>query len=243
MAYPRRFHILPARSAASLPPARIGPRRFDFYFALRFSALWFALAVLLATLAYLAGWVPAGVAEFGDEIAARIGGGPAAGTAPGAGVSKPAEVLIPGIGVGAPIVFPRSAELGVLNSALTQGVVHYPGSALPGEAGTVFLFGHSTGLAVVHNRNFAVFNRLRELGPGSMVRLRYGEREYWYKVRSVDIKRADAAVVDLQNTGPGMLVLSTCRIFGALDERFVVTAEFVESYPLRGDAAKEFLPA
>ena len=241
MARFRRFHILPTHLSLSPPPVRIGGRRFGF--AVRFSAAWFALAVLLALLLYLAGWVPAGVREFGDEIAARLGAGPGAGVTPGAGLDGPAEVLIPVIGVSAPIVFPPSADLGVLNVALTQGVVHYPGSALPGEAGTVFLFGHSTGLAVVRNRNFAVFNRLRELGPGSMVRLRYGGREHWYRVRSVDTERADAAVVDLRNTGPGMLVLSTCRIFGALDERFIVTAEFTESYPLRGGAAAEFFSA
>jgi len=125
-----------------------------------------------------------------------------------------------------------------LNDHLTRGVVHYPGSALPGEFGNVFLFGHSTGLRVVHNKAYAVFNGLKELTPGQVVRIRYGGREYWYRVTSVAMKAADEAWVDLRrDTKQRKLTLSTCNVFGAKTDRFVVEAEFMKSYPLRSYAS------
>ena len=76
MARFRRFHILPTHLSLSPPPVRIGGRRFGF--AVRFSAAWFALAVLLALLLYLDGWVQDGVREPGGGRA-RHGLGHAAG--------------------------------------------------------------------------------------------------------------------------------------------------------------------
>lgn len=155
----------------------------------------------------------------------------------GARPSGGPQVIASGIALNAPVLFPRSTDLDTLNNALSVGVVHYPGSALPGERGNVFLFGHSTGLAVVHNQAYASFNRIQELDAGDIIRLRFGSREYWYRVSSISVKKADAALVDFSPTEKRLLTLSTCRIFGATDDRFVVEAEFVQSYPLRGVAS------
>lgn len=216
-----------------LPLARSGRR---FTFSAHFFLIWLIFAFLLSALLYAAGWVPEGVSELGNRAVAlfrsRTDAPVYSGTAPSGAIDRNPRILIPDIGVAAPIVFPGSTGLNVLNEALLEGVVHYPGSSLPGEEGTVFLFGHSTGLRVVQNKNFEVFNRLSELDAGDIIRLRYGGREHWYRVRSVKIEKADAAIVDLRSSGERLLVLSTCRIFGEIDERFIVTAEFVRSYPL-----------
>ncbi len=143
-----------------------------------------------------------------------------------------AKIIIPDISLSAPVLMPESIDLDVLNSALTKGVVHYPGSALPDEKGNVLLFGHSTSFTVVRNKAYAVFNNLSKLEAGNIVRLEYGNREYWYKVQTAKIKKADEALVDLA-PNKRMLTLSTCNVFGSKDDRLVVTAEFMRSYPLR----------
>lgn len=144
-----------------------------------------------------------------------------------------ARIIIPAIEVDAPIVFPKSADIDVLNDSLLKGIVHYPGSALPGEKGSVFLSGHSTGLTIVHNKSFEVFNRLKDLKTGDIVQIQSGNQEYRYRVLSMKIAKVDGAVIDL-NSRKEKLILSTCRIFGrdVKDDRFVVEAEFMGKYPL-----------
>lgn len=200
--------------------------------------LFFTAGVFVVALSSV-GLVPVGVSEFGSRIIALAGSGlgdkpestvVVGGSAPG--------VVIRSIGVSAPLVFPENRRLDVLNSALMRGVVHYPGSALPGEPGTVLLFGHSTGLAVVRNQNFAVFNRVPELRAGDVVRLRHNGREHWYRVRSIEVRRTDAAAIDISPTdGARRLIIATCRVFGGEDDRYIVTADFMESYPLRSHAS------
>ncbi|MBI4132269.1 MAG: sortase [Candidatus Sungbacteria bacterium] len=205
-----------------------------FVFSRQFLAAWFAFTVVFLAVAYGVGVAPAAVSELGDRIVTLLSGGdvPDEPIRPAAVGGAGPRIIVPTIGIAAPIVFPESASLDALNMALLRGVAHYPGSALPGDSGTVFLFGHSTGLAVVNNKNFEVFNRVSELAAGDTIRLHYGGREYWYRVQSIELKRTDAAVIDLTRSSARRLVLTTCNVFGGLDDRFIVTAEFVGSYPL-----------
>ena len=233
-------------------PSRLtwsGIRSFLFpaEFGRRFFGVWAVTAAVLLALLYGLRLVPQGVREIVGSVDAP--GETASQTQTAESALAPAgppsalhipKIIIPDISSSAPIVLPKHSDLDTLNHALTKGVVHYPGSAMPGEYGNAFFFGHSTGLAVVNNKSYAVFNRLQELKLGHVVRLRYGTREYWYRVTSMKIKKADEAIVDLSPSKTRrLLTLSTCRIFGAKDDRFVVEAEFMKSYPLRtaGSAA------
>lgn len=208
----------------------------------KFLVAWAVFGVLLLALAGGFGFAPQGALALADGILAVLGFGSAHDVSSGAGAdgalaaaiatAVPAGIIAPAAGISAPIVFPEETGLAVLNDALMRGVVHYPGSAMPGEKGTVFLFGHSTGLAAVRNRNFEAFNRLPELAAGDVIRLAYAGREHWYRVRSVELKLTDAAAVDLAPASERLLVLTTCNVFGGKDDRFIVTAEFVGSYPL-----------
>lgn len=215
----------------------------------RFFGLTIALALSITAAFYSADLVPNNIKSAGDLVLALASGNfsrdiraaesrmPAA--LPAGLPSGETRIIITDIGVEAPVVFPGSTDLGTLNSALLKGVVHYPTSAAPDENGSILMFGHSTGLAVVHNQNFAVFNRLKDLKSGNVIRVRYGRREYWYKVTSVKIRKADEALINL-GTEKKTLTLSTCRVFGAKDDRVVVESEFIKSYPLRSfDSASD----
>ena len=229
---------------------RMGTKRpKSVYRDARFWGLWLLFFTLCLALASALRFLPRAAAEFGLTIVAPLTGdnavSPLVVTAPlprprPGTVTAPVRprIIVPDLGINASIELPTSTALEVLNDHLTRGVVHYPGSALPGEFGNVFLFGHSTGLRVVHNQAYAVFNGLKELTPGQVVRIRYGGREYWYRVTSVAMKAADEAWVDLRrDTKQRKLTLSTCNVFGAKTDRFVVEAEFVKSYPLRSYAS------
>lgn len=215
------------------------PRQSGFGRPKHFWLLWGGSTIGVVAMLYFLNLTPWGVSELIGVLTAPGGSTEEAAittpgsTIPAAALATP-EIIVSRLSINAPIIEPKSSDFNVLNSALAKGVVHYPGSAVPGEVGNVFLFGHSSGLKVIHNKAYAVFNRLREVESGEIIRIRYAGREYWYRVGRTYVKDADDARIDLSSaSGKKMLTLSTCKLFGGEDERFIVEAEFVRSYPLR----------
>lgn len=144
----------------------------------------------------------------------------------------PARIVIDAIDVDAPIENPKSASIEVLDEALLSGVVHYPGSGNLDEHTNLFLFGHSTGFRVVQNEMFKVFNGLKNLEENDLIRVQSATHEYVYRVTKVTLTTAEEAKVEL-STREKKLTLSTCNSFGDTQERYVVEADFVGSYPLK----------
>ncbi|MBL7045439.1 MAG: sortase [Parcubacteria group bacterium] len=145
--------------------------------------------------------------------------------------ADPIRIVIPSVGIDANIVNPESRDLTLLDRALKDGVVHYPGSGTLEEEANVFLFGHSSFLPIVRNESYKVFNNLERLRIGDIIKVESNEKEYVYKVEVVRLTDAGEAFVDLRK-GNKKLTLSTCNSFGSVDERFVVEANFVESHLL-----------
>lgn len=146
-------------------------------------------------------------------------------------VEEPIRIVAKDIGLDAPIVNPVSKNIAVLDEALLSGAVRYPGTALLGEEGTALLFGHSSYLPVVRNKNYQIFNDVQELEKGSVVSVYSGTREYRYEVVSVEQAKATADRISLEQNGR-FLKLVTCNTFGAKEDRFVVTAQFIGAYEI-----------
>lgn len=146
-------------------------------------------------------------------------------------VVQPTRVVIDSIGIDVEIVNPQSRDIAVLDAALKDGVVHFPGSGGLNQDTNMFLFGHSSSLPIVRNQNYKAFNGLEKLQSGDIIRV-YGDgREYLYKVTRVSTDDAAAIRVPLER-GEKKLTLSTCDSFGAEGDRHVVEADFVGSYPV-----------
>lgn len=143
----------------------------------------------------------------------------------------PTRIIIESLGIDSVILNPDSTDIAVLDEALLSGVVRYPESGLLNENSNLFLFGHSSYLPVIHNKNFKVFNELKNLKGGEQIRVQSETHEHLYKVESVRLTDATEAVVEL-GTGTKKLTISTCNSFGAKTERWVVEAEFLGSYPI-----------
>ncbi len=142
----------------------------------------------------------------------------------------PTRIVIAKIGVNATVENPSTTNAAVLDESLTRGAVRYPGSGLLGK-GNMFLFGHSTGLQVVHNQAYKTFNNLKTLLPGEEIEVYSATKKYIYTVRTVTLVDSNEAWVDL-STKENMLTLSTCNTFGKKEERHVVQADFVRSVSL-----------
>lgn len=141
--------------------------------------------------------------------------------------SKTYSVLIPKINAYSPIV--RNVDPWdekEYMKALKNGVAQASGTADPGEAGSIYLFAHSTGNPFEMNRYNTIFYRLSELGVGDKIIINYQGKAYTYlvddkkEVWPSDIKYLEDALKNKKD----QLVLQTCTPIGTSLKRLLVFA-------------------
>ncbi len=202
-----------------------GNSAFSVRGAVLFLVLWITIGSSIFAILSVAGFAPAGVKDFlqGAMVAAQI----IEPEKPLPLFSKDnATLVIDKVGIKTPIVFSNSKDKGELKRELDTGVVHYVDSALPGEKGNAFIFGHSSSKVFESNPYRTVFTRLPELRYGDKIVMRSGNVEYRYRVTLVEILKPQEAKVYLSSPYP-KLTLSTCWPVGDPANRFIVEAEFI----------------
>lgn len=146
-------------------------------------------------------------------------------------VELPVRMEIPSLNRTATVENPETTNIEALDKELLKGAVRYPTSAKLGEEGNMILFGHSSYLPIVGNQAYKTFNGVQKLVAGDIITVYSSGTAYTYRVRSVAIK--DSTIDGILLSTPGrVLTLVTCNSFGAKEERFIVTADFVESRSL-----------
>ena len=143
----------------------------------------------------------------------------------------PLHITIASVGIDVNVENPQSRDIKILDAALNDGAVHYPGTGSLTEDANIFIFGHSSFLPNVINKNYQAFNGLKKLEGGEEIFVDSLDTRYVYKVTSVELAEAQEIQVDLSR-GVRKLTLSTCNSFGAESERYIVEADFVGSYVL-----------
>ncbi|MDP2655476.1 MAG: sortase [bacterium] len=144
----------------------------------------------------------------------------------------PTKIKITKINLSANVVNPTTTGIEALDKELLKGVVRYPTSAKLGETGNVVLFGHSSYLPVVNNQAYKTFNGIQKLVVGDVVTVYSSNTAYTSRVRSVAKESADNNTAIQLSMNDKVLTLVTCNSFTTKQDRFVVTADFVESYSI-----------
>ena len=161
-----------------------------------------------------------------------LGAAPVASSTPVMRAEDPVKIVIPTIGLSATVANPVTTDIKILDQNLLTGAVRYPTSARLGETGNVVIFGHSSYLPVVGNQAYKAFNGIQKLVAGDTVTVYSSDTAYIYQVTSVSKQSAASdAGINLAVTSR-VLTLATCDSFGAKTDRFIVTADFVESHPI-----------
>ncbi len=142
----------------------------------------------------------------------------------------PVRIVAQDIKLDVKVSNPTSTDTATLDKALLIGAVRYPTSADLGESGTVLIFGHSSYLPILNDQMYKTFDGIQNLKEGNIVSVYSATAEYRYTVVSVKLASATQDVVDLTQAGQH-LTLVTCDSFGEKTDRFVVTADFVGTYP------------
>lgn len=140
-------------------------------------------------------------------------------------LSREFGIVIPKLGINAKViknVNPYDAK--IYQSALTKGVAHAEGTALPGEDGNIFIFSHSSENFYEAVRYNSIFYLLPKLELGDTITLYYNNNRFDYHVSEKkvvdpgDIKYLNA------NSGKPQLTLMTCYPPGTNLKRFIVVA-------------------
>lgn len=142
------------------------------------------------------------------------------------------RVLIPRIGQNVPIVQVPTDKLiqkdwaaleSQIQDALRHGVVHFPGTAYPGQDGNVVITGHSSYFPWDPGRFKDVFALLHQVNIGDEVIVYHDQVKYKYIV--YDKKVVKPSEVDvLTQEGENRLTLITCTPVGTALNRLVILA-------------------
>jgi LPXTG-site transpeptidase (sortase) family protein len=146
------------------------------------------------------------------------------------------RIIIPRIDQNIPIVRISSESLirrdwnaleKEMQSALKDGVVHYPGTSLPGQSGNIVITGHSSYFPWDSGRFKDVFALLHEVVEGDRIVVYYEQDKYIYEVKDIKIVLPEDIEV-LKQTPEDMLTLITCTPVGTNLKRLIVSAKPIE---------------
>lgn len=126
-------------------------------------------------------------------------------------------------------------KLGIENAIVTIGgtdlnksLIHYPGTANPGEFGTPVIFGHSILRQFYNPKNYlSMFSTIMTLEGGDEINIKYNGVNYTYRViDKLEVKPADVEVINQRFNGR-FLKLITCVPEGTYLRRGIIVAQLI----------------
>jgi LPXTG-site transpeptidase (sortase) family protein len=148
------------------------------------------------------------------------------------------RLIIPKMNLNVPIVIPTNDALmredwkaleEDIQKGLENGVVHYPGTARPGQAGNFFLTGHSSYFPWAAGLYKSVFARLSSLNVGDEYWVYYGGDKHRYIVQEKkEVSPSDVTVLD-QPLSKRISTLMTCTPVGTTLRRLIIKAQEVDA--------------
>ncbi len=146
-------------------------------------------------------------------------------------LSTPGRLEIPSLKIDVPIIWTRDPK--DFEKDLQLGVVHYPGTAVPGQIGTTYISGHSSNYAWAKGNYNKVFSTLGDLPDNTsfivtVVQKNGKDARFHYVVTG----RKEFSPTDpeqFKNSGESVVALSTCWPVGSTKSRLVVFAKLTQT--------------
>ena len=149
------------------------------------------------------------------------------------GDAKPAvTVSIKKINMVVPMVWSQSEDDNAMLSDLKNGIIHYPKTASPGQAGNMVVSGHSSNYVWAKGNYNYIFKDLNSLAAGDTVDVKTIQQNgraivYHYKINGFKKIVAPDDPVVFENTPEPTLTLSTCWPLGTNFRRLIVKADLI----------------
>lgn len=136
--------------------------------------------------------------------------------------TSPAQLVIPKIGVEALIIWNVDEE--AIPDKLLEGVVHFKGTALPGQIGNIFITGHSSYYSWSTSPYKDVFALLEKISVGDKIYIQFQGATFTYVVTDTKVvSPKEISVMD--QTPDNNLTLMTCVPIGTNLNRLIVTSK------------------
>jgi LPXTG-site transpeptidase (sortase) family protein len=120
----------------------------------------------------------------------------------------PQRLVIPSLGVDAPVVLAESSDESALQGFLEKGVVLWPGSPSLGEGGTMIILGHSSAYPWYKGAYGSVFSLLNKLEENDEIFVLSAKKKYVYKVTGKEINLPENLNIEKQEKEPVLYLLS-----------------------------------
>lgn len=147
--------------------------------------------------------------------------------------TKEPQVIIPKINLQIPAIYSvKTTDEAQIETALEDGIVHYPTTVDPGQQGNTAYFGHSSNNIFNPGKYKFAFTLLHTLNKGDIFYLTYDQKVYVYKVYDKQIvDPSDVAVLDDDPDKVATATLITCDPPGTSINRLVVKGEQISPSP------------
>lgn len=146
-------------------------------------------------------------------------------------VSKQGRLDIPANNISVPITWTQDVK--DFDNDLKKGIVHYPGTAMPGEVGTAYISGHSSGYLWDKSPYKQVFAVLGQVKDGTSFTITATQNNgKTVKFNYVVERRGEFAANDQSqflSTADSVVALSTCWPVGTVDRRLVLFAKLTQT--------------
>lgn len=145
--------------------------------------------------------------------------------------SKQGKLDIPANSISVPITWTQDVKN--FDRDLKKGVVHYPGTALPGETGTAYISGHSSGYLWDKSPYKQIFATLGSVQNGTSFSITATQKNgKTVKFNYIVERRGEFAANDQAqfiSTADSVVALSTCWPVGTVDRRLVLFGKLTQT--------------
>lgn len=144
--------------------------------------------------------------------------------------AQPDYLWIPERDIESPVVYVTEANEDVFQKGLENGIVHYPGTALPGELGNPYIFGHSSDYLWKAGDYKKVLKNLIDIPVETEVRITNhdGELFIFRVIETKIVGPKEVSVLDQHNYERTLLTLQTSYPLGTALKRYIAVSELDE---------------
>jgi len=142
----------------------------------------------------------------------------------------PGLLEIPDLKIKVPVIW--SKDPNNFEQDLQVGVVHYPGTAMPGEIGTAYIAGHSSNYVWAKGSYNQIFSKLGSLALNTSFKITITRQNGKTAVLNYVVTKiqqySPTDQAQFQNTDKSVVALSTCWPVGSTAKRLVVFGELTQ---------------